>query len=534
VYFLTLCSYTFAVQDDDADNDNSYVDVHQHPRSGFSCEGKKVGEYYSDLPSNCQLYYVCLPNAQLKLAPTSFACPNTTRFNQATRVCSPADQVYCNIAERYYENVHGNIDSKNQSPNVYLGPEFDKTPWQINKKTSSKQSLIVPLNLGEPEYKVQTERPRPAPRTIPKVETSLPKAESPLSTFSLTFNNPQNPRVVARTANRASTSTSSNSRRGNPIELLSNLNQPSSNRFKPTTNQNSRSRLPVYSNTGRNTILNIQPSTIATTPSTTTTTTTTLAPLITDVNSPKTDSKSDYIYDYVEYDAPASGQPATGGQPSQPVKPSLPALPTLDEIQPNRNTNSVPTSNSNIGSLFNTAISHQPLNNAAQPPRISQPSNRPRNQLPQTGSLNYFGSNNPFSSNPFASNPFHSNNSPNLIRQKRAETEEVESNNKKDTNDEDVFSCHDKLPGIGYSDIASNCTQFHICLPLSKGKYKDYQLFCENGSGFNQFTSNCEPLDKFDCKRSKDFYLYNKQINLDSYLKNRFRISKQLADIKSN
>ena len=60
VYLLTLSSYALAIQDDDnaSDNDNSYVDVHQHPRSAFSCEGRKVGEYYSDLTTNCQLYFV--------------------------------------------------------------------------------------------------------------------------------------------------------------------------------------------------------------------------------------------------------------------------------------------------------------------------------------------------------------------------------------------------------------------------------------------------------------------------------------------
>lgn len=485
----------------------------------------------------------------------------------------------------------GNIDSKDHSPNEYLGPEFDKTPWSIGPKKASK-SLIVPLNL-EPEYKVQTERPRPSPRTVPKVE-SVPKSESPLhSTFALTFNNQQNPRVVART--RASTTTTTNSRRGNALDLLPNLNnQPSSNRFKASTvNQNSRSRLPVYTNTGRNTAaVNYPPSTIATTPSTTTTTTTTAAPLIAS-NSPKTDPKSaDYIYDYVEYDAPAPNAPASNSQAGsvQPNKPiPLPALPTLDEAQPNRNANSIPKSNSNIGSLFSGTINHQPLNNQ-QPPRISQPSSqsnapRPpqRNQLPQTSSLNYFNSN-PFSSNPFASNPFsNSNSSPNLIRQKRENNDELikaDDGLIRNSNEEDAFSCHDKLPGIGYADVQSRCVMFHICLPLSKGKYKvskidlqvcdlnffkvnhvnfflfvflfinfrhlfvprsskhlnviqDYQLFCENDQGFNQFNSNCEPLDKFDCKKSKDFYLYNKQINLDSYLKNRFRISKQLADIKN-
>ena len=100
--------------------------------------------------------------------------------------------------------------------------------------------------------------------------------------------------------------------------------------------------------------------------------------------------------------------------------------------------------------------------------------------------------------------------------------------------EEAEFSCHDKLVGVGYADVFKSCRSFYICLPLSKGKYKKYELFCDEGSfGYNQYSAQCEPLDKFDCKRSKDFYLYNKQVNMSSYLKNRFRISKQLADIKN-
>lgn len=424
----------------------------------------------------------------------------------------------------------GNIDSKDQRPNEYLPEYFDKTPWQLNRKPG--KALIVPLPLEkEPaDYKPQPERPRPAPRTAPKIEA--PKPDSPLhSSFALSFNSPQNPRVVART--RASTTTTTNSRRGNALDLIPAINnQASSNRFRPSTSSqnsaNSRTppRFPAYSAPGR---VN-QPQAAPSTPSTTTTTTTPAPVILPEANLPPkpSDPKSnaDYVYDYVYEDAPAGGQPS----PSNNKPPALPALPSLDDAtSPNRNTNAVSTLNTNLGALFGGAIG-QPsaISSPQQPPQLpklsaSSGAQRPpaRSQIPQPNGLNFFNSNNPFHSNPFASNPFSSSNTGSLIRQKRANEDEAE------------FSCHDKLVGIGYADVKSLCKSFYICLPLSKGKYKKYELFCDGSYGYNQLTAQCEPLEKFDCKRSPDFYLYNKQANMSGYLKNRFRIAKQLAEIKN-
>ncbi|KAL1420431.1 hypothetical protein MTO96_024255 [Rhipicephalus appendiculatus] len=46
-----------------------------------------------------------------KLSKMSFVCPNGTIFSQSSRVCSPYDRVYCALAERFYENVMGAIDT---------------------------------------------------------------------------------------------------------------------------------------------------------------------------------------------------------------------------------------------------------------------------------------------------------------------------------------------------------------------------------------------------------------------------------------
>lgn len=66
-----------------------FVNVYDHPKTGFSCAGKIAGEYYADPATKCAVYYVCIPNPTGTMSPQSFACPNGTLFSQATRVCKP-------------------------------------------------------------------------------------------------------------------------------------------------------------------------------------------------------------------------------------------------------------------------------------------------------------------------------------------------------------------------------------------------------------------------------------------------------------
>ncbi|KAI1306073.1 hypothetical protein HDE_01332 [Halotydeus destructor] len=109
----------------------TFVNIYSHPKTQFSCEDRVSSEYYADPETNCAIYYICLPTQSGKLSPTSFACPNGTIFNQATRVCQPHDQVHCNLATRYYDSIHGHIDSKGKDPkqfqpNTVFAPS---TPW---------------------------------------------------------------------------------------------------------------------------------------------------------------------------------------------------------------------------------------------------------------------------------------------------------------------------------------------------------------------------------------------------------------------
>lgn len=84
-----------------------FTNVHTHPKTGFSCSDKKAGQYYADPSTNCAVYYICLADQYGRLSPTSFACPNGTIFNQATKVCSPHEQVFCTLATRYYDSYRG-------------------------------------------------------------------------------------------------------------------------------------------------------------------------------------------------------------------------------------------------------------------------------------------------------------------------------------------------------------------------------------------------------------------------------------------
>lgn len=88
------------------------INVHQIPKTGFSCNNRKVGEYYADPEANCQVYHVCVPGMHNKMSLISFVCPNGTIFSQATRVCTPYERVDCSLTIQFYETVHGDANSR--------------------------------------------------------------------------------------------------------------------------------------------------------------------------------------------------------------------------------------------------------------------------------------------------------------------------------------------------------------------------------------------------------------------------------------
>ena len=72
------------------------------------------------------------------------------------------------------------------------------------------------------------------------------------------------------------------------------------------------------------------------------------------------------------------------------------------------------------------------------------------------------------------------------------------------------FTCNDKVSTLSYADIGSNCTRFHICLEVRKGKMSDNILYCQPGHGFSQEAAACLPLGSFDCENSQKYFVLDK------------------------
>ena len=307
-----------------------FVDVHKHPKTGFSCVDKQPGQYYADPETKCAVYYVCIPNAQGSLSAQSFACPNGTIFNQATRVCSPHDQVYCRLAERYYENVHGNIDSKGLE-NVY--DKDVSNNWSrgrgANRNSTRQQSANQPAAF------------QPANQPAASQPVNLPARRTPI--------------II-------------------PTQ-------------KPTRE------------------LAVQP--------------------------------PDYEYEYVDY--------------------------------PDNGTNA---------------------SSASRTRRSAPPKHKGRYQT----------------------YPFDFLSQPHIL-----------------TN----FTCQDKVPGIAYADVEVDCRMFHVCIPIAKGKLKDYQLHCDAEKKFNQETASCELQEKVNCSKSEKFFVYNKWFRPEKTKKESWRLFKKMHGRKS-
>ncbi|KAH9425555.1 hypothetical protein DERP_004769 [Dermatophagoides pteronyssinus] len=73
-------------------------------------------------------------------------------------------------------------------------------------------------------------------------------------------------------------------------------------------------------------------------------------------------------------------------------------------------------------------------------------------------------------------------------------------------------NCEDKIHGLAYADLTSDCQRFFVCLSITKGKMIPYRFDCEHGKRFNQQKSGCDSkIDSKTCQRnSKHYYVYNK------------------------
>lgn len=142
------------------------INVHQIPKTSFSCADKSAGEYYADPEAQCQVYHICVAGAFGRLTKMSFACPNGTIFSQSSRVCSPYDRVYCALAERFYENVMGTIDT---DKDYYTSLRVDAPVFNaITPNHERPEKRRRPVRPVEPDYDdfdiTTTPEPPPTPR----------------------------------------------------------------------------------------------------------------------------------------------------------------------------------------------------------------------------------------------------------------------------------------------------------------------------------------------------------------------------------
>ncbi|XP_055928364.1 uncharacterized protein LOC129959520 [Argiope bruennichi] len=119
------------------------INVHEIPKTSFSCVNKKIGEYYADAESYCQVYHVCVPGMNNKPSLISFVCPNGTIFNQATKVCTPFDRVDCRLTKFHEASIIPDIPADTDADyDNYVPPP--RQPAQPPRQSSSSRGRNTP------------------------------------------------------------------------------------------------------------------------------------------------------------------------------------------------------------------------------------------------------------------------------------------------------------------------------------------------------------------------------------------------------
>jgi len=164
------------------------LNVHDFPKTSFSCRDKNAGEYYADLELGCQVYHICAVGQFNRLTKMSFACPNGTLFSQSSRICNSEDKVYCQLSERYYDNVQGNIDTQDDYRTVFQvtdPPVFPLEPRRPARRPASQ-------NDNDDDYddspassapRRPTRRPASPARPSTTTSTAAPRQRPPQRQF---------------------------------------------------------------------------------------------------------------------------------------------------------------------------------------------------------------------------------------------------------------------------------------------------------------------------------------------------------------
>jgi len=72
------------------------------PETGFSCDARVEGGYYSDPGAECQAFHICANDGDGGLRTYSILCPNGTLFHQEHFICDWWFNFDCSTAESLY------------------------------------------------------------------------------------------------------------------------------------------------------------------------------------------------------------------------------------------------------------------------------------------------------------------------------------------------------------------------------------------------------------------------------------------------
>lgn len=418
--------------------------VHAIPKTSFSCADKQPGEYYADPEAQCQVYHICVPGSFGKMTKMSFTCPNGTIFSQSSRVCNSYDRVYCPLAERFYENVMGAIDTDHDE---YIssrgGLDYHNEPHnsivsgtQYESAGSRRRPVRPVQNDAEYDDDYDTTTTTQAPRRRGGQSRRFQQQSS------------RNVRPQAQAPVRTTTSTTTTT------TTTTTTPRPS---FRPL-----QFRPPPTAFRGSQTVLPPPPA----------------APLAPQAPS----SVPRFPQSPQQPNAFASGTPPAGPPPLPQnafLRPTSGATPPI--APPPLPPNAVPSSEQ-----------PQPTLRVAQRPQIRRPIFTTTTTTPQpaTAVYDYYD--------------YEEEPSSSLSRTRRAvpvKAVVLPVNHKGDI-PTTSFTCQDKLAGGVYADPEADCELFHICVPIGKGKLLDYGLMCEDGTAFNQETGTCDEKDTFSCPRS--------------------------------
>uniref|UniRef100_A0A2L2Y777 Chitin-binding type-2 domain-containing protein n=1 Tax=Parasteatoda tepidariorum TaxID=114398 RepID=A0A2L2Y777_PARTP len=138
--------------------------VHEIPKTSFTCDDKNVGEYYADTEAHCQVYHVCIPGMNNRLSLISFVCPNGTIFSQATKVCTPYERVDCRLTSQFTTHGNGNNRRTNYEADDdyenYVPPPPPRPQPQPARQNTGTRSRNTPAPPPPPPPAPVTQPPR--------------------------------------------------------------------------------------------------------------------------------------------------------------------------------------------------------------------------------------------------------------------------------------------------------------------------------------------------------------------------------------